>query len=277
VDVDGTLMEGGQIDSADAAALRDAAKAGAAVCLCTGRSWKEVEPIWRRVELPAPHAPVICVGGALVVDPDTGKSLYSRAFDRPTADELSRAMRELGYPVMGLVDAWREGFDYLMLGDFERNPLYAKFFEQRRPRWRAAGRLGENGSPPVLRISLLAEGADAPELARRLEERFAGRIEIQAIHLRHSELHIVESFRAGADKFTAMVYVGQGLKVPPSAMAAIGDDYNDVAMLRGAGASAAPADAPEPVRRAAGMVLAPRGGGAVADFVRRLGIGTENA
>ena len=42
--------------------------------------------------LPGPHMPVICVGGAVVVEPDTGRSLYSRPFERAVA----RAPRPAG-------------------------------------------------------------------------------------------------------------------------------------------------------------------------------------
>ncbi len=270
VDVDGTLFNSGRLDGEDVAALRTAAEAGILVCLCTGRSWPEVKPIWQDLAMPAPHGPVICVGGALVADADAGRTLYSRAFDRPTVADLADAMRRRGYPVMALVDAWREGFDYLMLGPYEDRPLYRRFLDQWHPRVRGVDSLADDRLPPVLRLSLLAEADAAADLARLLGEQLRGRIELQAIHLHHSDLHIVEAFRAGTNKFTAMGYVGQGCHIPPSQMAAIGDDLNDLAMLRGAGISATLADAPQPLREAADMVLAPRGGAPVAQFVRVL-------
>ncbi|MCD6377669.1 MAG: HAD-IIB family hydrolase, partial [Planctomycetes bacterium] len=112
VDIDGTLLNRGMLDEADVSALHAAARAGIIVCLCTGRSWPEAKHIWEQLDLPAPHAPVICAGGALVAEPDTGRTLYSRAFTRHDAQELAEQMLQMGYPVMALVDAWREGFDY---------------------------------------------------------------------------------------------------------------------------------------------------------------------
>ena len=270
VDVDGTLLEQGRVDAADAAALRAAAEAGIIPCLCTGRSWGQVRPIWQELALPQPLAPVICVGGALVTEPSTGRTLYGRPFGRPTADELAQAVVGLGYPAMALVDAWREGFDYFLLGPREQLPLYRRFFAGRELRVRRVDRLGRPGDPPTLRISLLAEGRHVDHIVGALREQFAGRIEVQGIHLRHADLHVVEAFRAGTNKFTAMVYVGQGYRIAPAAMAAIGDDHNDLAMLTGAGVSATTADAPPELRQAADMVLAPRGQGAVAQFVNAL-------
>ena len=269
VDVDGTLLHQGRIDPADADALRAAAKAGLVVCLCTGRAWLEVEPIWQSLRLPSPHGPVICVGGALVAEPDTGRTLYSRPFDRPTAAELASAMRRAGYPVMALVDAWREGFDYFLIGQYDDRELYRRFLHERdRPlRVRQVERLERHIGPRVLRISVLDERVPADALVRRLRAEFAGRIEVQRIHLLHHDVHIVEAFAAGADKFTALVYVGQGCRIGPGSFAAIGDEHNDVAMLRGAGISAAPADAPPEVLAAADIHVGPRGAAPVAQFV----------
>lgn len=270
VDVDGTLVHGGPPAESDAAALRRAAEAGMIVCLCTGRSWPEVRDVWARLALPPPRAPVVCVGGALVVEPDSGRTLYSRAFDRDTAADLADALRGMGYPVMALVDGWREPFDYYLLGDWRGEPLYERFFARRPSRIREADRLPRTGGVRPLRISVL-DGADgAAETVAAIRRRFPGRVEAQAIHLPRTGVHIAEAFAGGAHKLSALVYVGQGCRVAPAAMAAIGDDLNDLAMLEGAGVSAAPADAPEPLRRAADRVVAPRGCGPVAEFVDAL-------
>ena len=270
VDVDGTLLHHGRIAPTDAEALHAAAGAGMVVCLCTGRSWREVKPIWAELALPEPHAPVVCVGGAVVSEPDTGRTLYSRCFRRPEAAELSAAIAAAGYPVMALVDAWREGFDYYVLGTWEDRPLYRRFFGDRDElRIRRVEALGEE-TRPVLRISALTERDDGDKLVGQLQKTFSERIEVQRIHLIHRDVHIVEAFADRATKLSALVYVGQGMRIAPAAMAAIGDDHNDTPMLAGAGLSAAPADSAEEVRDAADLTVAARGGGAVAEFVEHL-------
>jgi hypothetical protein len=269
VDVDGTLLCGGQVLAQDASALRRAARAGMVVCLCTGRSWNEVCSIWQGLDLPLPHAPVVCVGGALVAEPDTGRTLYARAFQRRTADQLAQALRRMGYPVMLLVDGWREGFDYYLIGRYDDSPLYQRFYQGRGHRVRQIGRL-DGACVRPLRVSVLEEPRRADQVVQALRQDFAGRIEVQAIFAPSYGVHIVEAFSAGANKFTALVYVGQGYGIGPSAMAAIGDDRNDLAMLRGVGLSATTADAPAELVQSAGLTLAARGGGAVAQFVEHL-------
>ena len=53
-------------------------------------------------------------------------------------------------------------------------------------------------------------------------------------------------------------------------VAAIGDYYNDMEMLRTAGITAAPSNAPEEIRKMAGFVAGPCDEGAVADFIEKL-------
>jgi HAD superfamily hydrolase (TIGR01484 family) len=268
VDVDGTLVAGAGPDPTDVAALHHAAAAGMVVCLCTGRAWPEVRAVWEGLRLPQPAAPVVCVGGALVVEPQTGRTLYSRPFARETAAELGEAMREMGYAVMALVDGWREAFDYYLMGPWRQDPLLEQFFRRRRSRFREVQRLDPRRGPRILRISVLDDGDGAAAVARTMRQRFAGRIEIQAIHLPRTGVHIAEAFAAGTHKLSALTYVGQGRQVARAAMAAIGDDLNDLVMLKGVGFSAAPADAPEELRAAADLVVAARGKGCVAEFVR---------
>ena len=267
VDVDGTLLNHGVMDDADAEALRAAAEAGIVVCLCTGRSWQETRDIWEDLNLPKPHGAVVCAGGALVVEPDTGRTLYSRTFDKATAQELTEQMQRMGYPVMALVDAWREGFDYFLIGRYDDRPLYQRFISARQRRIRHVDRLDRDDYPRPLRISALEEPGCGRPAVETLKQHFAGRIEIQDIYLSHRDVDIVEAFSAGTDKFTALQYVGQGHRIGPKAFAAIGDDNNDLAMLRGSGLSGTPGDAPDELLRTADMVLSSRGSGPVAEFV----------
>jgi hydroxymethylpyrimidine pyrophosphatase-like HAD family hydrolase len=117
---------------------------------------------------------------------------------------------------------------------------------------------------------VLEEPGRTDRIVAGLRRQFAGRIEVQAIFAPNYGVHIVEAFSAGATKFSALVYVGQGHGIGAGAMAAIGDDHNDLSMLRGVKLSAAPADAPPELLAAASMTLSARGQSPVAQFVERI-------
>ena len=270
VDIDGTLVNGGVMQPADVRALHRAAAAGIRVCLCTGRSWTETKPVWEALALPGPHMPVICVGGAVVVEPGTGRSLYSRPFERAVARDLTNAMLGLGLPAMALVDAWREGFDYYMLGQYDEIPAYRKFFGQQTAAIRRLDHFNGDPFARPLRISILEQPERTEEVLEVLRKQFGGAAELHAICAPNYGVHIVECFASGTTKFSALTYVGQGFRLGSAAIAAIGDDHNDISMLAGVAASAAPADSPPAVLAAAKRTVARRGQCAVAEFVEFL-------
>jgi hypothetical protein len=77
---------------------------------------------------------------------------------------------------------------------------------------------------------------------------------------------IVEALAAGTDKFIALRYIAQGTGMPTAAVAAVGDDINDLSMIRGAGLGVAMPDSPQDVREAADHVAA----GGLAEFIHQL-------
>jgi 3-deoxy-D-manno-octulosonate 8-phosphate phosphatase (KDO 8-P phosphatase) len=73
------------------------------------------------------------------------------------------------------------------------------------------------------------------------------------------------------DKVACLGEVLAGLGLEATEVAYIGDDFNDLPLLRQVGLSAAPADAPREVREAAFMVTERRGGeGCLREFVEAI-------
>ena len=73
----------------------------------------------------------------------------------------------------------------------------------------------------------------------------------------------------GVSKATALSYVCRRLKIPPPAVLAIGDNFNDVAMLEFAGYGVAMGNAPAAVQHLADKVIGPNDEDGVADFIRQ--------
>ena len=147
---------------------------------------------------------------------------------------------------------------------------YQRFFGQQQARIRRVEQLDGLLSPRAVRISILEHPQPAGQLLSELRSRFAGQIEIQGIFAPNYGVYILEAFSAGTTKFSAMVYVGQAMRLGVGLMAAIGDDYNDISMLTGVARSAAPQDASPDVLKAAKIVVPARGQAAVAAFVGQL-------
>ena len=214
LDVDGTLVgRDGVVASDVVAAVAEARAAGLAVSLATGRSYAETLPIWRQLHLAPPLEPMVLIGGALVSEPDSGRTLYQRAIPRELACRLDEALAAAGHCAMAITDRWRTGLDYLS----DRG---------RRPRRRAAPLVQPDGRPHPPRA---APGRRWPtsrrccgsarwsnrkpgsKLSAALAERFDGRLNVHCILAPNYGLTVVEAFAPGTDKLTAIRYVAQAL------------------------------------------------------------------
>ena len=110
LDLDGTLVgPDSLVSEPNRQAISMARAAGLAVCLATGRSYPESRGIWGQLRLQAPHEPIVTVGGAMVCQSDTGRTLYHRSIDRDVARRFGAAMNDSGCVAMALVDGWRHG------------------------------------------------------------------------------------------------------------------------------------------------------------------------
>jgi hydroxymethylpyrimidine pyrophosphatase-like HAD family hydrolase len=240
------------------------------VCLATGRSHAESAGIWRQLRLEPPFEPIILVGGAIVGEPDTGRTLYQRTMPWPVACEFADALGELGHVAMVLLDAWRWGVDYLVTRAGDHDAAGRDWFSKMDVRVRRVGRLADAADrPEVLRISAVAQASRARSVAEQLQARFDGRLNVHAILAPNYRVTIVEAHAADANKMTALKYIAGGLRIASRRIAAVGDDINDLPMIRGAGLGVAMPHAPQSLLDAADRVA--RDG--LAAFVRRLAAG----
>ena len=271
VDIDGTLIGPDQVVREETiAVVADARRAGLRVCLATGRSYAESVDIWRQLRVEAPAEPMVLVGGAIVAEPETGRTLCQRAIGFQDACEFAAALNDLGYVAMVLVDAWRHGTDYLLTERGDHHAASRDWFSKMSVRVRTVADLAAvPDAPEALRISTVAEPDVARQIAAALKGRFAGRLNVHAILAPNYGVTIVEAHAAAATKLSAVRYVAQGLRIGPGRIAAIGDDINDLPMVRGAGLGAAMPHAPQELLDAADHVAA----AGLAAFIRQLAAG----
>ncbi len=275
LDVDGTLIGPDDLVSEPIRrAVANARGAGLTVCLATGRSYKECRHVWEQLRLPVTQDPMVTVGGSVVCQSDTGRTLYHRSIDRDVAMQFGEAMNDCGYVAMALVDAWRHGTDYLVTERGDHHAASRDWFSKMDVRVQPVPSLAHiDAEMAMLRISTVVDTADAGAMAAELSRQFDGQLNVHAILAPNYGVTIVEAHAVGADKMTALRYVGQPILVGPGQMVAVGDDLNDLAMVSAAGLGAAMDHAPESLRSVADVVLSTESGAAgpgLAEFVDRL-------
>jgi 5-amino-6-(5-phospho-D-ribitylamino)uracil phosphatase len=271
LDFDGTLVgRDGVVAGEVVEAIAQAEAAGVRVCAATGRSYVESAGIWRQLRLLRPPHPMILVGGAVVAEAETGRTLWQKAIPHEAACDLAEALGRMGYVAMVLVDGWRHGVDYIVTAHGDHGSASRDWFSKMNVRVQRVEHLADVAEgPEALRISTVVQPDLAAVMAAELGGRFADRLTVRAIEAPNYGVTIVEAHAAGADKMAGLRYIAQGLRLPLSQTAAVGDDTNDLTMVRGAGLGAAMPHAPKILLDAADHVVE----GGLADFIRRLTAG----
>jgi len=268
IDVDGTLIGPDGVVEPDVAEALHAASRRVRICLATGRSYVETLPVWRQVNWAGRPEPLILVGGAMVAEPDTGRTLWHRPIDREVACRFADALAEAGCAAMAFYDAWRCGVDYVLTGLGDVDAAEKRWFGQMNVRLRRARQLTDAADLPApLRISAVVEPPEAAaELAGRLQRRFSKQLNVHSIFAPNYGVTVVEAHDAAADKARAVAYVAQAYRIPLSRVAAVGDDVNDLSMITSAGLGVAMPRATDAVRAAADLLAAD----GLAAFLRQL-------
>jgi Cof subfamily protein (haloacid dehalogenase superfamily) len=118
---------------------------------------------------------------------------------------------------------------------------------------------------PVSKVISVAETRVADGVLDAARERFAGRAEVTISHPR-----FLEFLRPGVSKGVAVAWLARRAGVPLSAVLSIGDQFNDLEMIEGAGHGAAMPHAPGPVLAAARYVARSLADEGAAELIERL-------
>ncbi|MCE5325565.1 MAG: Cof-type HAD-IIB family hydrolase [Planctomycetaceae bacterium] len=237
LDVDGTLVGRDNIVPPDVAAAVGAAEAaGIRIVLATGRSYVETVGVWRQLGLKEPFEPMVLIGGALVSEAHSGRTLWQQPIPRAVAVEFSNALGDAGYSAMAILDVWRHGVEYIVAEHGRGDEAHRLWFSKMNVKVHRVERIAEAPEmPDPLRISAVVESTDAAAVSERLREQFHGRLTVHAILAPNYGVTIVESFAPGVSKFTAVQYVAQAYRIGPGQIAAVGDDVNDLELIRKVG------------------------------------------
>ena len=267
LDVDGTLIGADQRVSRETIeALVAAEAAGLRICLATGRSYGETLPVWRQLPLDASREPMVLIGGALVAECHTGRTLSQWPIAHDDVRRFAAALAEAGYSTMAIVDSWRWGVDYYLFKADDAHRLEDLWFSKMKATVRPFPDSSQDEMPDALRMHAVIDPADAATLEADMQRRFAGRLNLHAIEAPNYHVTILEAFSPVADKWAGVHYVAQRYRIGAGQIVTVGDDVNDLPMIRAAGLGVA-APAAKPAVRAAARYFAADG---LPAFIRRL-------
>jgi 5-amino-6-(5-phospho-D-ribitylamino)uracil phosphatase len=251
LDVDGTLLDSdGTLRPRTAAAVTRAAKAGIRPVLCTGRRYRRALPIAQQLGI---DAPLVCNSGAIVKDSKDHRTLWRADFDDSLATDVLDLFRGHDQPAVVFTDRGQDEHDFIIAAFPTGREFFDDYVGQNREhaeidangRWRNASPTASNPLFHICAIGTTSEMLGFEEVARR---RFAGRVQTFVQRsprylgtmcevLRHDVLHVARLWG-----------------IEPGAICAVGDDANDLPMIKNAGLGVAMGHARLEVRGAADLV-----------------------
>ncbi len=273
IDLDGTLLDRrGRISDTNLAAIVQAESAGAVIVPCTGRMWIEAKAVIDR--LPTPGVGVF-VGGAVVNDAATGQSLDMAAIEPRLAYELVQCLEGLPEAVLVGRESGLCGHDYLVTGQGVLTPATQWWFEASGATVHFQSHVTGDDLHHTLRIAVVTDDTRVTEVGDQLRRAFDGRVLVQHFQAvqtpdPNQRVYVLEVFAAGVDKWRGLDWIAHQRGMGPHQVVAIGDEINDVAMLRSAGCGIAMANAVPEAKAVADHVTLAHDQDGVAHAIRQL-------
>jgi len=253
IDLDGTLLSpAGEVTPRAKEAVQKCLSAGLLVCFATGRNWTESRPVLDAVG----HWPTaVFVGGAMVIDTEQRVTLHRTMMEPALAAQLCEFLESSGHAVLALQDTGTAGVDYLVSGDVPLNDATRQWMSATNSAVHRVERLGRYAHEHTIRIGICATPQEIADVIRELAQRFGDRIVYQNLMVPAYGVEVLEVFDPAVNKWEGVLHVARRHNVEPSQIIAIGDDVNDIPMIRGAGLGVAMGNARPQVQAVAQRII----------------------
>lgn len=260
LDVDGTLLDpSGTLRPRTVEAVRRAARAGIRPVLCTGRRFRRARPIADRLGL---TTPIVCNSGAIVKDPSDRRTLWRADLDPPLAARLIALFNQHARDLVFFTDRADHEPDFLVARFPTGCPYFDDYVGQNRTHAgiapdRAFHRFQQESSPiddPCFHVCAIGDRDDMLAFQQVVHEALGGRVQTFVQRSPRYLGTMCEVLRHDASKWTAVLHLAALWGVSPDEICAVGDDVNDVPMIRHAGLGVAMGHAAAAVRDAADLV-----------------------
>lgn len=252
IDIDGTLVNSrDELTAATRQALVRAGESGIQVVLATGRRYSRtlhlVEPL-------GIHVPLVTASGALVKDPRDHRTLFQAAFEPDLLPNILQAMARLGFEPVVCADTYQEGFDYYQWRSEAASPELAEFFRLNPGCGRLWPNLLTEPPPGVFVAFTMGTREQMTALQKSLHSLWPGKLSTHVLRSPRYTGFLCEVAPAGITKWSAIQRLAEQWGVTEPEICAVGDDVNDIPMIRGAGLGVAMGNALPEVKAAADRV-----------------------
>ena len=269
MDLDGTLVQGEDaIRPRTFEALLRAHEAGIQLAIATGRRWRRTRPVVLRLGLPVP---AVVLGGALVKD-GAGATVHANAFERAEFALVAGLLAERGQTAVAQRDGADGTPDFLIDGSLPWDGWSRRYWERNREHAAWTRRLADEARDDVLVVGSFGPRELLLGLCGELERAAPGRFApvVTPLPADSGGGHYLEVVPHHVSKWEGLRQLAEHAGVPPHAICAVGDERNDLPMLKGAALGVAMGNAPPDVKGAADWVTGPAAEDGLVAVVERI-------
>jgi hypothetical protein len=252
IDIDGTLVNSqDELTLATSEALRRAIEAGIRVVLATGRRYSRALPLVAPLAL---DVPLITASGALIKDPLDHRTLFCAEFTPGVLAGALRMVDAAGYEPVLYADTYAEGFDYYCRRVEIERPELAEFFRLNPHFHRLLPTLVDDPPPGVFSCFAMGNRAEMLALGNDLEQRYPDDLYVHVLRSPRYVGYMCEIAPLGVTKWSGIEHLAHDWGIDDAEICAVGDDVNDIPMIRAAGLGVAMGNAQSEVKAAADRI-----------------------
>jgi len=179
------------------------------------------------------HDWAVFVGGAMVVDTKSGATVRRTLVEAKLAAELCEFIENKGHAALALQDTGVADADYLATADAPLNASTERWILATGAVMRRVEKLGGHGHPHTVRVGIVALPEIAKSIHTELQRIFGERIFSHCFG--GGEVSVIEVFDPSVNKWQGILHVAQRHRIKPEEIIAIGDEINDITMVKNAG------------------------------------------
>lgn len=249
LDLDGTLLSQGELSPAVGQAVAAVQARGVHVTLATGRRACRTLPWAKALNI---SVPVVAHNGAVVVDPQSGRFCRQQGISLSVANALIDELVRLQLPHLVYRGEDQGELGVLAAAFAGHQPEFLTFIDDQLA---IADCISLEVDP--IKIAVLAEADRMRQVVDTWPHRYGGAVSMVVYQ---SEGYVgVDIMPPSCSKATGIDFILDLLGLDFADVLAIGDDYNDLALIQAAGLGVAMGHAPAAVKQQADYV-APTGG-----------------
>lgn len=266
VDADGTLLnDKGQISPRTLAALQKAKSRGILIVLCTGRGFYKATEAVRELNF---EIPLVLHNGALIVNSKSGKIISQNPLPVRSARESVKLLKEFGlFPIA--YELRSDGYKLVYEQVDITNQAYVRYLSGKDQMIEQAPNLSSYLKRDPVQLVAIDLKAKVELAASQLREKIKGINVVLSGSISFDGYWFLEVLNENASKAKAIEFIGMKHRISSMEMIAIGDNFNDLDMIRFAGLGVAMENAHHEVKSQAQYVTSSNLEDGVAEVIEK--------